>query len=456
MGKSKRVAWLRRVLLAGLSVALMSFALVARGQQSSSNQQPAIPSKPSEGATPQTSSSSGIAKASYLTPIQGVQGVLAETLDGRVLATQAADETFNPASSIKLATALAALQTFGPDYRYMSTVWTSGELDQSTGTLNGDLILSGRDPSFHYEHAVMLARELNLLGIRTINGNLIVAPTFTLNFDWSARRSGLQLYDVLDSSRRPATATKAWIDERNGAGDAASLRVTPSVTIKGSLQVGPAPTRASLLFTHRSSRLVDILKVLLCYSNNFMAERIGDTLGGPQAVRRLLIGRLKLKPEEIRLASLSGLGVNRVTPRAMMTIFRALRLELARNKLSPSDIMPVAGIDPGTLEDRYTSPEQRGSVIAKTGTLISTDRGASSLVGQMQTKSGTIVLFVIFNQRGGVLRFRANQDEIVTSIQSTLGGPAPFSYHPVALAMRLVDTENEAAKVKIEYEPKDN
>src|SRR5207302_477207 len=135
----------------------------------------------------------------------------------------------------------------------------------------------------------------------------------TLNFDWSARRSGLQLYNVLDSSRRPATATKAWIEERNDAGDAASIRVTPSVTINGSLQVGPAPTEASLLFTHRSSRLVDILKVLLCYSNNFMAERIGDTLGGPQAVRRLLIGRLQLKPEDIRLASLSGLGVNRVT-----------------------------------------------------------------------------------------------------------------------------------------------
>ncbi len=456
MEKSKIVAWLRPTLLAGISVALMSFAAAAHGQQASSSQQPAISSKPSETATPQATSSPGVARASYLTPIQGVQGVLAETIDGRVLAVQGADETFNPASSIKLATALVALETFGPDYRYLSTVWTNGELDQLTGTLTGDLIVSGRDPSFHYEHAVMLARELNLLGIRTISGDLIVAPTFTLNFDWSARRSGLQLYEVLDASRRPATATRAWIEERNGAGDAASLRGTPSVTIKGSLQVGPTPTKASLLFTHRSSRLVDILKVLLCYSNNFMAERIGDTLGGPQVVRRLLINRLRLNPTDVRLASLSGLGINRVTPRAMMTIFRALRLELAKNKLSPSDIMPVAGIDPGTLEDRYTSPEQRGSVIAKTGTLISTDRGASSLVGQMQTKSGTIVLFVIFNQRGSALRFRANQDEIVTSIQSTLGGPAPFSYRPVALAMRLVDTENEAPKVKSEYEPKDN
>ena len=137
-----------------------------------------------------------------------------------------------------------------------------------------------------------------------------------------------------------------------------------------------------------------------------------------------------------------------------MTILRALRSELAKHKLTTSDIMPVAGIDPGTLEDRFTAPEQRGTVIAKTGTLISTDRGASSLVGQTKTRDGVEVLFVIFNQRGNVLNFRANQDQIVSSLQSTLGGPAPFSYRPVALAMRLSDTENEATKSKAEFEPK--
>jgi D-alanyl-D-alanine carboxypeptidase len=302
----------------------------------------------------------------------------------------------------------------------------------------------------------MLARELNDLGIRTVTGNLIVAPTFTMNFDGSALRAGRQLFNALDASRRPAAATQAWMEERTRAGDVNALRLVPSVTIDGSLQLGPAPAGASLLFTHRSSQLVDILKVLLCYSNNFMAERLGDTLGGIQTVRQLLISRLKLNPEDFKLASLSGLGVNRVTPRAMMTILRALRAELARQRLAPSDIMPVAGIDPGTLEDRYTSPEQRGSVIAKTGTLISTDRGASSLVGQTQTREGVEVLFVIFNQRGSVINFRANQDQIVNSLQSALGGPAPFSYRPVALAMRLSDTENEPTKSKPEFEPKNH
>ena len=139
----------------------------------------------------------------------------------------------------------------------------------------------------------------------------------------------------------------------------------------------------------------------------------------------------------------------------MMKILRGLRDELARNKLTLSDILPVAGVDPGTLEDRYTDPLERGSVIAKTGTLVRTDGGASALVGEMKTKSGRIILFVIMNQRGNVVRFRQNQDEIVAAIQNTLGGPAAFDYHPLALSMRLANSDYATAKSRGEYEPKD-
>jgi D-alanyl-D-alanine carboxypeptidase len=185
-----------------------------------------------------------------------------------------------------------------------------------------------------------------------------------------------------------------------------------------------------------------------------MAERIGESLGGPQAISAAMVTKLKLYPDEVVMASTSGLGVNRVTPRSMMKILRGLRDELRKHKLSLSDILPVAGIDPGTLEDRYTHPGDRGSVIAKTGTLIRTDGGASSLVGQLKTKSGSVVLFVILNQRGSVINFRRNQDGIVGAIQNSLGGPAPFDYHAIRLAMRLADSDTEAAKTRGEYEPK--
>ena len=122
------------------------------------------------------SSKTGLAQPAFLTPISGLQGVLAETIDGSTIAAQSIDEKFNPASSVKLATALVALQNLGPEHRFLTSVWAAGTIDKTDGTLTGDLIITGRDPSFHYEHAVMLAKELNALGIRTVKGNLIVAP----------------------------------------------------------------------------------------------------------------------------------------------------------------------------------------------------------------------------------------------------------------------------------------
>jgi D-alanyl-D-alanine carboxypeptidase/D-alanyl-D-alanine-endopeptidase (penicillin-binding protein 4) len=387
-------------------------------------------------------------------PVARTQGLLVESLDGKTVMEQDVDQGFNPASAVKLGTALTALKNFGVDYRFTTAVWTNGTFDPATGTVTGDLIFSGRDPSFHYEHAVMVARELNKQGIRTVTGDLIIAPGFTMNFDWSAQRSGDQLYDTLDASRRPAAASRAWAEERSIVGDTESLRTTPSVSVMGAVYVDAVPAGARTLFVHRSSKLVDVLKVLLCYSNNFMAERIGDTLGGAGGVQRFLTKELKLNTGEIKLASTSGLGVNRVTPRAMMKIFRALRDELAENNLTPSDIMPVAGVDPGTLEKRYTEMQSRGSVIAKTGTLVRTDGGVSALVGQMRARNGETLLFVIFNQRGNVLRFRESQDTLITQIQNSRGGPAPFNYHPLALSMRLAGTElNSLPARKDEYEP---
>ncbi|HLO01002.1 MAG TPA: D-alanyl-D-alanine carboxypeptidase [Pyrinomonadaceae bacterium] len=386
-------------------------------------------------------------------PVYGLQGVLIETLDGRTVAGQSVDQGFNPASSIKLATALVALKNFGANHRFTTGFWTDGSFDASTGQLQGNLYVTGRDPSFHHEHAVAIARQLNNLGIRTVTGNLVVAPGFTMNFDWSARGSGEVLLDTFDATLRSNEATRAWTYERTALGDLSSLQTIPSLTIMGEVGVGSVAPGARLLLTHKSSKLTDVLKVLLCYSNNFMAERIGESLGGKETVMRQLTTTLGIPPEEFQLASLSGLGVNRVTPRAMMKIFRALRDELQKSRLSPADIMPVAGIDPGTLQDRFTGPAWQGSVIAKTGTLIRTDGGASSLVGQMRTRSGDTLLFVIMNQQGSVFRFRSNQDYLVMQVQNSRGGPKAFNYKPLALTMILADTESVSGAADSELGP---
>lgn len=67
---------------------------------------------------------------------------------GRLVYALNADRFFTPASNTKLFTTVFALSTVGPDYRFRTTIETSGVLD-SSGHLRGDLVLVGRgDPDF--------------------------------------------------------------------------------------------------------------------------------------------------------------------------------------------------------------------------------------------------------------------------------------------------------------------
>jgi D-alanyl-D-alanine carboxypeptidase/D-alanyl-D-alanine-endopeptidase (penicillin-binding protein 4) len=194
-----------------------------------------------------------------------------------------------------------------------------------------------------------------------------------------------------------------------------------------------------LLFTHESAPLKEIVKITMCYSNNFMAEKLGDMVGGPYMVARTVQVNTGVSPDQFILQTSSGLGINRVTPRAMMKLLHTFRSELARYKLTFADVMPIAGIDPGTLQKRMNSFGTAGSVVGKTGTLGSTDGGASALSGEVQTKQGKL-LFVIFNQRGNNSRFRSFQDSFVTSIQNEFGGAAPLGYASPALSYRMSNT----------------
>ena len=385
--------------------------------------------------------------------VPSTQGALFETPDGRVIFGQAVDQGFNPASAIKAATTYATLNKFGPEHRFNLTVWTNGPFDNLTGTITGDLIVSGRDPSFNYEHAILVARDLNKQGIRTVTGDLVVSNEFTLSFDASAERSGNTLYDTLDVARRPARAKTSWKNYQTVMGD--TVQDNPSVSVLGAVYVDNVPLNARKLTEHRSSKLVDIVKVMMCYSNNFLAEELGETVGGPVGLRNFLIRDAGLRPEEVSLASTSGLGVNRMTPRSMMKTLRGLRKELTKRRLGFSDIMPVAGIDPGTLSRRYANVAGRGSVIGKTGTLPRTDNGASALIGQLNTPQGE-VYFVIFNMRGSVPKFRASQDALLASVQNMYGGPVAFNYRPAPLQQRLLQTETEATTNADELDPNQN
>ena len=58
--------------------------------------------------------------------IPGYTGVLVEKLDGERVVESGSNLTYNPASNAKIATSYAVLKTFGPEYRFATSVWTDG------------------------------------------------------------------------------------------------------------------------------------------------------------------------------------------------------------------------------------------------------------------------------------------------------------------------------------------
>ena len=400
--------------------------------------------KPTTSPTPLVTKTGSVTKTSpdIVNPanlemsIPGYSGVLIETLDGKIVKESYSNYAFNPASNVKVATSFAVLKTFGPDYRFPTNVFTDGNIDQSTGTLNGNLYISGRDPAFTLEHGVALAATLNKLGIRQINGDLVVTNSFVMALNGSYQRSAEILFASLDSAKRSAATTRAWQEYLASSGKFGQITGIPSVSISGSLYIDIIPSNARLLFAHESAPLKEIVKLTMCYSNNFLSEKLGDMLGGAYAVARIVQVNAGVTPEEFSLQTSSGLGINRVTPRAHMKLLRTFRNELAKYKMTFADVMPVAGVDPGTLQNRF---KFSASVVAKTGTLGNTDGGVSSLTGEMQTKNGKL-LFVIFNQKGNATRFRSFQNDYVTMIQNQLGGAMPLGYPTQALSVRMSNT----------------
>lgn len=370
------------------------------------------------------------------TKIPGYSGILVESMDGLIVAESNADLAFNPASNVKVATAYAVLKTFGPEFRFMTNVYTDGGIDRTTGTLHGNLYVSGKDPLFAFQHAVTVANELNKLGIRTIAGDLVVTDNFSMNYAASPAVSGQSLQLTMDASRRTAAATRQWNEFLMHSGRWGSAVATPDVRFTGSVYVQPIPSNLQHLFTHESAPVREILKAVLCFSNNFLSERLGALLGGPFAVARIVHLNAGIEPHEFYIQTASGLGINRVTPNAMMKLLRALRGDLARYKMTFADIMPVAGVDRGTLEGRFDDTFSRASVVGKTGTLPRGDSGVSTLAGEISTKSGRF-LFVIFNQRGNFQQFRAFQNYFVTLVQGQLGGAEPVPYNFMSLDQRL-------------------
>jgi D-alanyl-D-alanine carboxypeptidase/D-alanyl-D-alanine-endopeptidase (penicillin-binding protein 4) len=327
-------------------------------------------------------------------------GLYVETLDGgEPVAMLNEDVAFNPASVIKLATSLAALNKLGPNHRFHTDFLASGEVNERTGELNGDLILfSGRDPSFSISDAKQAGEALRNFGVRRVNGSLVIIGDFSCNHN----------------SR---TDVSAGVFERNCG-----------IAFRNPTKYEDAnsPPRGRLLVTVESDTLLRIVQYQNAHSVNSMADLLAAHIGGPQYVKNVLVEKAGISSNAINITTGSGLSVNRMTPRDTVKMLRALIGWLGKYGLRPDAVMSLGGIDPGTMRARFNEGEFAGSILAKTGTLTSTDSGVIALAGVMHTRNRGTLLFAMYDnaEYRRVLHLRDVQDDFLKNLMNELGGPA--------------------------------
>jgi len=334
-----------------------------------------------------------------------------------------------PAASLtKIATSVAALETWGPAHQFETLIGATGPI--KNGVLQGDLVITGSgDPFFVWEEAIAVGNALNKRGIRQVNGNLVIVGNFYMNYQSNPVLAGQMLKTAFNPRSWPRDAQYLYNLMPPGTPKpqiaiAGGVKVlTPSSPVN-QVDFGGFPKQI-LLLRHHSMSLAHILKEMNIYSNNEMAEMLSNSLGGASVVAQLGAKSAGVPQQEIQLINGSGLGVeNRISPRAVCGMLMAMERSLQPHNLTVADLFPVAGRDRrGTMAYRKLPP---GTII-KTGTL----REVSALAGVVPTRDRGPVWFAIINKGGNVDNFRTQQDIIVQKLVKQWG-MAPTL--PVALA----------------------
>ena len=280
---------------------------------------------------------------------RGFWGIEIENLDsGKTIYSQNADRLFTPASNTKLFTTAATLALIGPDYRFNTSVETTGTLDKY-GRLDGDLILigrgdpnlSGRDLPYNLKtertqsptHVLEeLADQIVAKGVKVIDGDVIGDDTFfpyqrygegwsqdDLMWDWGAPASAITVNDnVIFLSVKPAARP----------GERAFINLTPFsdyYKIDNRLMTTPAgtgPRKVVLLREPGSNQILAWGNIPVDDAGHSEAIAIDDPATfAAQELRQLLqargvsiFGRPKARHAD--LASLSTFSVTAFAPSA--------------------------------------------------------------------------------------------------------------------------------------------
>jgi serine-type D-Ala-D-Ala carboxypeptidase/endopeptidase (penicillin-binding protein 4) len=397
----------------------------------------------------------GLARA--LAPVTGSAsfgphlGILITSLaSGQVLYSLDAGSGFAPASTNKLATAIAAIRSLGPAARFRTTVVAGSSPSAIVLVGGGDPTLAaGRPPAADYpqpatllELAKRTAQVLRARGLRTVHlgydASLYSGPGTAVGWSPSYISTGdVSVIGPLEVDQGRLTAAGAPQDAdlpdslpraADPAGQAAAVFARYLAADGISVPVSPsrvtAPARARMLAAVYSPPLAQIVQWMLEESNNVIAENLarhvaiatGQPASFAGAAAATQSALRKIGVAGLQLFDGSGLSVDdRIPPAALV---RLVTLAADRPELrSVLTGLPVANFS-GTLLPHASDFGPGGAaawgvVRAKTGNLDT----VAALAGIAYAKNGQLLAFAIMADKvhaGGLVTAAAGMAGIAT------------------------------------------
>ena len=341
-----------------------------------------------------------------------------DAVTGRPLLETGSRSVVLPASTAKIATAVAALTALPAERRLTTRVVAGavpGEVVLVGGgdaSLGGPLARKGSYPPVARIEELAAKARIALAGVAvtrvvvddTLYGGPLLGPGWRPQYVTAGDVAPVMALMVDGGRTRPSTVrAPRQSDPALGAGRLlARLLGAPTAPVTR----GPAPADARELGSVLSPTVQQLVEGMLTRSDNDLAESLARQVaiakGRPATfagvatamteVLREVLTRVGAAPGGVLLQDGSGLSrLNRVQPGALTRLIAAVAGE-DRDRLFPVlSGLPVAGFD-GTLEKRYRAGPglpAAGVVRAKTGTL----NGVSALAGLVRTRDGRLLAF---------------------------------------------------------------
>lgn len=356
-------------------------------------------------------------------PRDGLGDVVALVVDARTGRElyRAGSGARTPASSLKVLSALVAVDVLGPDRTFATTSFLTPDGGTVVLRGGGDPLLAGaRRPDAHPQPpsledlAERTATALRGKGVASValayDASLFAGPAWNPIWPDIFARSVAPITALTADHARPSLAPNA-LDRSTDPARFAADKFAGFLGAQGiavtATNPATTPTDATELAHVDSLPVSAIAERVLADSDNDAAEtllwQVALERGRPatptdgSAVLASELQRLGLWSAGMVVRDGNGIaGENQVTPDALVG---AVRMALADPDLRAiTEGLPVAGVT-GTLHERFTNADAlvgRGVVRAKTGTI----RGVNTLTGYVVTADGQPLAFALMTSGG--------------------------------------------------------